>query len=83
MNVSEHSRILTAYILRLKLHDLRNIVELVEGCWREQANGNAGSQDKADLALRTGIMEGVGNMLNHDRNIIADTVTATVTRDIA
>ena len=83
MNVSEHSRILTAYIGRLKLHDLRNIVELVERCWREQANGNAGSQDKADLALRTGIMEAVGNMLSHDRNIIADTVTALVTREAA
>ena len=73
MNISEHTRILKAYLDRLTLADLDFIYQASRKTYEQQLNGNANSQEDADFKLYAAIMDGLGNMLTHDRhNITAD-----------
>lgn len=80
MNVSEHAKILKAYIDRLSTKDLKNILYDVHICWEEQNNGNAASQDAADKALHASILNIIGHMLTHDRDNISLIISNTLNR---
>lgn len=80
MNISEHSDILKAYVGRISLQDMRNILEAYEGCWQEQNNGNRGSQHHADIRLDTAIREAMGKMLSSDRDNITTIIGRKVNR---
>ena len=81
MNISEHTRILKAYIDRLPLAELEKIMKASHRTWHEQLNGNANSQEDADFKLYATIMNGLGNMLTHDRHNITTIVSNIVRRE--
>lgn len=81
MNISEHIKIYKSYVNRTSLADLRLILDAVERCWREQNNGNRGSQEQADFALHSAIMGSLERMLTSDRQNISNIVSRTVNRE--
>lgn len=80
MNISEHTRILKAYIDRLTIAELETITRAVGKCWHESFNGNQGSQEDADLKLYSAIMDSLGSMQTHDRDSISAVVSKIVNR---
>lgn len=80
MNISEHTRILKAYIDRMPLADLERVMQANNRVWHEVFNGNAGSQREASTDLFSAIMDALGHMSGHDRNMIAAEIQAIVHR---
>ena len=81
VNISEHTRILKAYIDRLPLAELEKIMNASHRTWHEQLNGNANSQEDADFKLYAAIMDGLGNMLTHDRHNITAAIHSIINRE--
>lgn len=81
MNISEHTRILKAYLDRLTLADLELIYQASRKTYEQQLNGNANSQEDADFKLYVAIMNGLGNMLTHDRHNITANIHSIINRD--
>jgi len=82
MNVSEHAKILKAYIDRLSMADLKIITQVHSFCWDEQLNGNAGSQRSEDEHLQSVILNALGQMLSHDRDNITRIIDNTLNRKV-
>ncbi len=76
----QHVRILKAYLSRMKKTDLVAIVESSDSCWREQLNGNAGSQSAADRAFEAVVEQAIGNMIQHDRELVSEILTREMTQ---
>ena len=81
MNISEHTRILKAYLDRLTLADLDLIYQASRKTYEQQLNGNANSQEDADFKLYAAIMDGLGNMLTHDRHNITAAIHSIINRE--
>ena len=81
MNISEHTRILKAYLDRLTLADLELIYQASRKTYEQQLNGNANSQEDADFKLYVAIMDGLGNMLTHDRHNITAAIHSIINRE--
>lgn len=56
-----------ATLARMTRADQQSIFTAQERCWREQANGNAGSQRVADTLFDQAVSAAVGRMLPSDR----------------
>ena len=56
-----------ATLARMTRADQQSIFTAQERCWREQANGNAGSQRVADTLFDQAVSAAVGRMLTSDR----------------
>ena len=83
LNISEHSKILKAYIDRLTMKDLKEILFQVETCKQEQLNGSNKSQQIADTYLQIAIMNALGGMLTSDRDNIGKVIKSTIERESA
>jgi hypothetical protein len=83
MNISEHARILSAYLTRLTHKDLERILEADAECWRAQANYGTNEQLRVQDKFRAVVLEAMGNMLTHDRDNIAQVVQKVVNREAA
>ncbi|MNG31826.1 hypothetical protein D3C84_1177020 [compost metagenome] len=59
-----------AIILRIRLADARALVTAFERCWQEQANGNAGSQNRVSNDFEKLTQEIVGRMVPSDRQYV-------------
>lgn len=62
--------VLMAIILRIRLADARALVTAFERCWQEQANGNAGSQDRVSNDFEKLTQEIAGRMVPSDRQYV-------------
>lgn len=62
--------VLMAIILRIRLADARALVTAFERCWQEQANGNAGSQNRVSDDFAKLTQEIAGRMLPSDRQYV-------------
>ncbi|MFP3637586.1 hypothetical protein [Paraburkholderia sp. SIMBA_054] len=67
-----HKRLLARYLGSLTLGDAKQIFEAIECGWREQLNGNMGSQLKADEKKVQAVNVAVEHMLAHDLKYIDD-----------
>jgi len=67
MNVDQHADILYAYLVRLTLDDLQEIVEAERNAWRAQANYGMSGQIAEQNAAREVVRAAVGRMLASDR----------------
>ncbi|AUT75613.1 hypothetical protein C2L64_45460 [Paraburkholderia hospita] len=67
-----HKRLFARYLGSLTLGDAKQILEAIERCWREQMNGNMGSQLKADDKKVQAVNVAVEHMLAHELNYIDD-----------
>jgi len=83
MNVSEHARILSAYLTRLTHQDLERILEADAECWKAQSNYGTNEQLRVQDKFRSIVLEAMGNMLAHDRDNIAQVVQKVVNREAA
>ena len=61
------AKTLSAFIGRMDQMSLRSIFDAHQECWREQANGNAGSQRSAQGKLDRVVSHGITKMLTHDK----------------
>lgn len=59
-----------AALSRMTFADQQSIFTAQERCWREQANGNAGSQHVADKLFDQAVSAAVGRMLPSDREYV-------------
>jgi hypothetical protein len=59
-----------ATLARMTLADQQSIFTAQERCWREQANGNAGSQHVADKLFDKAVSAAVDRMLPSDREYV-------------
>jgi hypothetical protein len=62
----QHAKIFEAYLNRVSLADLREIVNGIERCWHEQLNGNAGSQMRVQNNLTATVTQAVARCLSSD-----------------
>jgi len=82
MNVSEHARILSAYLSRLTRKDLEAIME-AEARWHYAAWNHSSSEAVALQNEFNGVvLEAVGNLLTYDRQNITTIVTKIVNREV-
>jgi hypothetical protein len=82
MNVSEHARILSAYLSRLTRKDLEAIME-AEARWHHAAWNHSSSEAVALQNEFNGVvLEAVGNLLTYDRQNITNIVTKIVNREV-
>ncbi|MBC2692647.1 MULTISPECIES: hypothetical protein [Pseudomonas] len=63
-------KVLMAIVLRIRLADARALVTAYERCWQEQANGNAGSQNRVSDDFATLTQEIAGRMVASDRQYV-------------
>ncbi|PMV96481.1 MULTISPECIES: hypothetical protein [unclassified Pseudomonas] len=62
--------VLMAIVLRIRLADARALVAAYERCWQEQANGNAGSQNRVSNDFAKLTQEIAGRMVASDRQYV-------------
>lgn len=62
--------VLMAIVLRIRLADARALVTAFERCWQEQANGNAGSQNRVSNDFAKLTQEIAGRMVASDRQYV-------------
>ena len=82
MNVSEHARILSAYLSRLTRKDLERILEADAKCWHASQNGGTSEQMRVQAQFNGVVLEAMGNMLWHDRQNITNIVNKIVNREV-
>jgi hypothetical protein len=82
MNVSEHARILSAYLSRLTRKDLERILEADAKCWKASQNGGTSEQMRVQAQFNGVVLEAMGNMLWHDRQNITNIVNKIVNREV-
>lgn len=81
MNISEHTRILKAYIDRMTIADLDRICEANRSAWNQAMNGNANSQREAYTALYSEIMNTLENLVGRDLDNIAVEINRIINRE--
>jgi len=69
-----HARILTAYLGRLSLKDLRNILHSAEACAYAQMHYGTRAQVEEQRQFNQTVAEAVDNMAEHDRGLIGNVV---------
>jgi len=57
-----HKKALKAYLGRISKADMDKIIEAHNNIWRQQANGNMGSQMKADDQMSEAVNKAIDNM---------------------
>jgi hypothetical protein len=62
--------VLMAMVLRIRLADARALVTAYERCWQEQANGNAGSENRVSDDFAKLTQEIAGRMVASDRQYV-------------
>ncbi len=77
MKMSDHANILKAYIDRLSLKDIKDILFHHESCYQEMLNGNANSQKNADIVLYATILNIFERMLSPDKKGIDSIIEKT------
>ena len=60
--------ILSAFVCRLTVNDMYQLIRSVDNAWYQQANGNANSQLDAQKSQDQLIQSILGRMLQHDRD---------------
>jgi len=60
--------ILSAFVSRLTVNDMYQLIRSVDNAWYQQANGNANSQLDAQKSQDQLIQSILGRMLQHDRD---------------
>lgn len=81
MNTTNHAKILKAYVDKLSINDLREIMYHHESCYQEYLNGNLSSQKNADLILKVSIMNIFERMLIRDKDSITRIITEIINGD--
>lgn len=69
-----HAAILTAYLGRLKLKDLRDILHSAEACSHAQLNYGTSAQLEEQRQFHQTVGEAVDNLIEHDRKLIGNVV---------
>jgi hypothetical protein len=69
-----HARILTAYLGRLSLKDLRDILRSAEACSHAQLNYGTSAQLEEQGQFDQTVAEAIDNMAEHDRGLISLTL---------
>jgi hypothetical protein len=82
MNISEHSRIIYAYLARMKTKDLEAILEADKKCWLASQNNGIIEQIKRQNEFMGVVLDAMGNMMAHDKDIITKIVTDIVNREV-
>lgn len=74
MKTEQHAAILGAYISRLSLADLRNILAAQQDVMAAAMNGNTGAQQDARRVAGTVIHAATASLIEHDRDTIRSIV---------
>lgn len=82
MNISEHARILYAYLGRLTTKDLEAMLEADKQCWLASQNYGINEQIKRQNEYMGVVLDAMGNMATHDKDIIVKIVTDIVNREV-
>jgi hypothetical protein len=78
MTTEQHAKILSAYLNRMTLADLRKITAQIESCWHSAMNhGNSGQREEHSK-LESIIESAVLRMTDHDLSIVSDVVSEVV-----
>lgn len=83
MNISEHARILSAYLSRLTRKDLDRIMAAEQRWSSSVLNSNSSRQLELQAEFNGVILDVMGNMLQHDKQNITNIVTKIVNREAA
>ena len=69
--IEMHQKILMAYISRLTLADMRDLLACREACTYAGMNLGSRAQIDAHAALYASVCRAIGNMVSHDKELIA------------
>ena len=78
MNLDQHSDILTAYLSRLPLADLRAIVTAAEYSQAAQLNQPTREQLRRELGMRQAVRDAVAVLILHDISLIEMIINRTI-----
>lgn len=76
-------KVLMAIVQRIRLADARALVKALECCWQEQANGNAGSQNRVSDDFDMLTQEIAGRMVASDRQYVEKLLAPSVPKQIS
>lgn len=74
MNLDQHSDILNAYLSRLSLASLREILTAAEYAQKAQLNAGTSEQLRRQTEMRQTVRDAVDGLIQHDRDLIAKVV---------
>lgn len=77
MKASDHAKIFKAYIDRMSLKELKDVLYHHDSCYQEFLNGNANSQKNADIVLYATILNIFERMLSTDKKGIDSIIEKT------
>lgn len=80
MKTSDHAKIFKAYIDRMSLKELKDVLYHHDSCYKEFLNGNANSQKNADIVLYATILNLFEKMLSADKKGIDSIIEKTFNR---
>ena len=78
MTTEQHTKILSAYLNRMTLADLRKITAQIESCWNSAMNHGNSKQREERVKLDSIIESAVLRMTDHDLSIVSDVVSEVV-----
>ena len=76
-------KVLMAIVQRIRLADARALVTALERCWQEQANGNAGSQNRFNDDFDMLTQEIAGRMVASDRQYVEKLLAPSLSKHFA
>lgn len=82
-SVYQVGKALMAIVQRIRLADARTLVAALERCWQEQANGNAGSQNRVSDDLDMLTQEIAGRMVASDRQYVEKLLAPSLPKQIS
>lgn len=83
MTIDSHSDILNAYVSRMSIADVKQLLHAVQYSMEGAMNHGSGEQLRRDLERRQVVREIVENMIEYDQRLITATVRKTVNGDCA
>ena len=72
--IEQHTKILSAYINRMALADLRKITAQMESCWHSAMHHGMSGQLEEHYKLQSLIESAIINMIDHDLSIVTEVV---------
>lgn len=82
MNLDQHSDTLNAYLSRMSLASLREILVAAEYCQKAQLNAGISEQIRRQTEMRQTVRDAVDGLIQHDRDLIACVVMAVKAGDL-
>ena len=71
----DHTKILTAYLSRFTLKDMKELLEAKNNCMHKALNEGINSQIMAGIRFEETVERAINNLIQHDLSLIEQVIT--------